>query len=128
VPRKKKTASKTAEETFGQRLARLRTAAGFTQRDLAMLLGISHRRVAYYELQEEHPFTRLIPALAEALGVSGDELLGIEPEPMRPRQGNQRLWRRFRMIEQLPPKERKQLLGLVDTFLERDRLTRDRAS
>ncbi|MEW6367108.1 MAG: helix-turn-helix transcriptional regulator [Acidobacteriota bacterium] len=38
---------RTDSGTFGQRLARLRSAAGYSQRALAAEIGISHRMVAY---------------------------------------------------------------------------------
>jgi len=108
-------------ESFGQRMARLRKDAGFTQRDLAAQLGISQRMVAYYEAQAEHPPTHIIPALAQLLGVSADELLGLRP--IKPsRAANPTLWRRLRQIEKLPSRDKRQLLGLIDTFLDRDRL------
>lgn len=106
---------------FGPRLAQLRKEAGLTQRQLAAELEISQRMVAYYETQTEHPPTHLIAAIVEVLGISADELLGIKP--MRAaRPVNQRLLRRVRQMEKLPPKERKQLLSIIDTFLERERL------
>jgi hypothetical protein len=37
---------------------------------------------------------------------------------------NQRLLQRLRRIEKLPPREKKQLLALIDAFLERDALAR----
>ncbi|MBL8909962.1 MAG: helix-turn-helix transcriptional regulator, partial [Archangium sp.] len=66
-----------SEESFGERLARLRKAAGYTQKELGEEVGTSQRMVAYYEAQTEHPPTKLMPALAKALGVSADELLGL---------------------------------------------------
>lgn len=33
-----------------------------------------------------------------------------------------RLWRRFKQVEKLPAKERRQLLQLIDAFLEREKL------
>ena len=108
-------------ESFGQRMARLRKDAGFTQRDLSRQLGISQRMVAYYEAQAEHPPTHIIPALAELLSVSADELLGLQP--LKPaRAANPSLWRRLRQIDKLPAKDKRQLLAVIDTFLERDRL------
>lgn len=41
--------SEPAGNDFGERLAALRKAAGFTQVELAAELGISQRMVAYYE-------------------------------------------------------------------------------
>ena len=41
------------EEPFGARLAQLRQAAGYSQRDLARESGISQRMIAYYVLPPE---------------------------------------------------------------------------
>ena len=116
-----KTKPSAQQETFGKRMAKLRKDAGFTQRALAAELGISQRMIAYYEGQTEYPPAHLIPALSEVLGASADELLGIVPLKAR-RPTNQRLWRRFRQIEKLPAQQRKQLLAVIDTFLDRERL------
>jgi len=53
-------------------------AAGYSQRDLAAEIGISQRIVAYYETQSDYLPTHLFTVLAKALGVSADQLLGIE--------------------------------------------------
>jgi transcriptional regulator with XRE-family HTH domain len=115
-------------ETFGKRLARLRRDAGYSQRELGEQLGISQRMVAYYEGQTEHPPAQLIPGIAEVLGVSADVLLGLKPVKAEGRASNQRLWRRFKQIEKLPPTERRQLLGIIDAVLDRHRLVQRQAS
>jgi transcriptional regulator with XRE-family HTH domain len=119
---KRKIATDT-DETFGERLARFRKAAGYTQRDLAAELDISQRMVAYYEAETDHPPTKLLPLLAKTLAVSADELLGIKShKDKRPPDG--RLWRRFKELDKLPPKQRRQLVQIIDAFLERERLRR----
>lgn len=121
VPRKTKTEKPVLNEPFGDRMAKLRKNAGFSQRDLAKELGVTQRMIAYYEAQSENPPAHLLPALGELFGVSTDELLGIKPtRPAGP--ANQRLLHRMKQIEKLPPKEKKQLLALIDAFLERDLL------
>jgi len=119
VPKKRKGLN-TNGEPFGKRLARLRQTAGFSQYTLADELGISQRMVAYYEGETEHPPTHLLPALAKALGVSTDQLLGLEKE--NPRNRDFQLWRRFSKVAKLPPQKRKQIVQIVDTFLEMDKL------
>jgi transcriptional regulator with XRE-family HTH domain len=119
VPKKRK-GLHVNEEPFGKRLARLRQAAGFSQYTLADELGISQRMVAYYEGETEHPPTHLLPALAKALGVSTDQLLGLEKE--NPRNRDFQLWRRFSKVAKLPPQKRKQIVQIVDTFLEMDKV------
>jgi transcriptional regulator with XRE-family HTH domain len=115
-----------SDETFGQRLARFRKEQGYSQRDLAAELGISQRMLAYYESQSEHPPTKLLPLLVEVLGVSADELLGIRSSKQRRPDG--RLWRRFKELEQLPVQQRRQILQIVDAFLERERLRKKSGS
>src|ERR1700730_13340833 len=109
-------------ESFGAQLARLRQEAGLSQRDLAAEVGISQRMIAYYEKQTAHPPTHLLAILAEALGVSADQLLGIKEVKSNGRSRDNRLWRRFSQVEQLPQSQRKQIVQILDAFLERDKL------
>ena len=117
-----------APETFGRRLARLRKAAGYSQRALAAELGISQRMVAYYESQTEHPPTHLLPSLADALSLTTHPLLGREAVSPRKAPKNQQLLRRLRTVESLPAAERRQVLHLIDALVERNLLRRQRAS
>ena len=116
-----------AGETFGKRIARLRKAAGYTQRELAVELGISNRMVAYYEGETDYPPAAILPTLARVLGVSADELLGLKPVKTKPRTQDNRLWRRFRQVEKLPSIDRRQIVQLIDTFLDRADLREKRA-
>jgi len=85
--------------------------------------------VAYYEGQTDHPPTQLLPVLVDVLGVSADELLGIKPitTAKASRISSERLWRRFKQVEKLSPADRKQLLAIIDTFLERAQLAKKSA-
>jgi transcriptional regulator with XRE-family HTH domain len=104
-------------ETFGQRLARLRKAAGYTQHTLAQAMSISHRMVAYYEVQTAHPPTHLLPKLAQVLGVSADQLLGIEKVKVL-KQKDSRLRRLLEKVEGLPSSRRKQVAQLMQDILK----------
>ncbi len=83
---------------------------------------------AYYEGQTDYPPTHLFPALTEVLGVSADAILGLKMIKRKSKASNQRLWRRLKEIEDLPQRERKQLLTVVDAFLDRNRLSKRNAS
>lgn len=106
-------------ESFGKRLARLRKAAGYSQRSLADELGISYRVVAYYEAQTEHAPTHLLPALADALGITTDQLLGREPVSARKAPENRRLLRKLRLVEKLPPRARQAVLEHIEGLVTR---------
>lgn len=108
---------------FGKRLVRLRKAAGYTQVELAKELGVSQRMISYYEGHTEHPPSALIPQMATLLGVTADELLGIKPVK-RTRKPDTRLQRRFQQIESMGAKEKRQIMQVLDAFIEREQLRR----
>jgi transcriptional regulator with XRE-family HTH domain len=104
-------------------MAGLRQEAGYSQRELAAEIGISQRMVAYYEGETDYPPAGILPDLARVLGVSTDQLLGVKAVRSRTKKPQDtRLWRRFKQVEKLPAKERRQLLQLIDAFLEREKL------
>lgn len=104
-------------ETFGRRLAALRKSAGYSQREFALEIGISHRMVAYYEAQTEHPPAQLLPTIARALHLTTDQLLGLEPLQKRQPPLNQQLLRKMKKIEALPPRDQRPLLRTIDAYL-----------
>jgi transcriptional regulator with XRE-family HTH domain len=70
---------------FGGRLKKLREEAGLTQRELAERAEVSLSIVFQIEQgAKKDPRISTLVALAEALGVSVDELVGRETEPPEP--------------------------------------------
>lgn len=110
------------EEPFGTRLARSRQAAGYSQRDLARESGISQRMIAYYEKQPQYPPMHVLSQLAEALGVPADELFSHEGKKTAAKVKDMRIWRRLEQIEVLAEKDKRQVIQLLDTFIENNRL------
>ena len=113
-----------AAEGFGARLATLRKAAGISQTALAAEVGISQRMMAYYEGPIAHPPSNLLPSMAAALGVSVDALLGVETSKRRTKATDTRLARRLQEVEKLGTAERRQIIQLIDAFIERGQLKR----
>jgi transcriptional regulator with XRE-family HTH domain len=66
-------------EEFGGRLKRLREECGWSQSDLAEAAGVSLYTLQGWEQGRRVPLATVLPKLARALGVSADELLGLEP-------------------------------------------------
>lgn len=106
-------------KNFGRRLAQLRQTAGYSQREFAKEVGISQRMVVYYEKQTERIPVDLLPRLAKTLGVSTDQLFGMEKTKDESRMRDNRLWRRFAQVEKLSPGERKPIIQLLDAFLKK---------
>ena len=67
------------QETFGQRLQRLRKNANLTQEDVATKLNITAQAVSKWENDVSAPDISVLVELSEILGVSLDELLGKAP-------------------------------------------------
>jgi len=109
---------------FGARLAQLRKTAGYTQTSLAEEIGISQRMVAYYEGPEAYPPAHLLPAIAKALCVSTDELLGVTSAKRATKVGNSRIARRLQEIEKLNAKDKRQVVAFLDSFIDHDKLKR----
>jgi transcriptional regulator with XRE-family HTH domain len=113
------------EQGFGQRLASLRKSAGFTQIELAAELGVSQRMVAYYESPAATPPANLLPQIASTLGVTIDELFGRGAKRRLVKQeGDSRLRRRLLAIEKLDVADKRQVLQVIDAFIERGQLKR----
>lgn len=109
-------------EHFGERLAALRKAAGYTQVEFAAELAITQRMVAYYEAPDAHPPAHLLPQMAQALGIGVEVLLGIEPPRRGKKLATNRLERRLMEIEKLGTAEKRQIIQIIDTFIERGKL------
>lgn len=108
---------------LGSHLAQLRKAAGYTQTELAEALGTTQRVIAYYEGETDHPPAALLPQLAKVLGVSADEILQLKPLK-KARKPDTRIERRLQQIEKLAPQEKRQVITLLDAFIERAQLKR----
>ncbi|MCP9496914.1 MAG: helix-turn-helix domain-containing protein [Pyrinomonadaceae bacterium MAG19_C2-C3] len=109
---------KTTATASGARLARLRGQARLSQVQLAEAVGIPQRTLSFYEREAEAIPSTLIPALAQALGVTIEEVLGIEASGARKKRGPQsQLERQLTAIASLPRKEQQQLLAVVEAFI-----------
>ena len=62
--------------TFGERLAYYIKDAGMSQKQVAEAIGVTPTRLNYWVKDKREPDVFYIKALANAIGVSGDELLG----------------------------------------------------
>ena len=72
------------ENSMGKRIAALRREKGYKQDDIAKKLNISPQAVSKWENDQSYPDISVLPALAEYLGVSVDELLTGKKEEIAP--------------------------------------------
>ncbi len=71
-------------ESIGARLRDARTQRGLSLRSVAQALGVSASLISQVETGKTQPSVSTLYAIAQHLGVSLDELLGIAPTSSRP--------------------------------------------
>ncbi len=104
------------EETFGQRLARVRKERGFTQTELAEKVGAIQALISDYERGRTRAHAEIIAAIARALEVSADELLGLKPPEAGSAKISRRFLRRMQQLEDLPAHDQKAILKHIDAL------------
>ncbi len=115
-------ATQAGMETIAERVARMRREKGITQVEMAELLGVSQSVVSDYERGALRLHGELIAKVAEILGASADEILGLEVKAASKEQGaatNRRLLRRIQQIDSLPKRDQEALLRTIDAFLSK---------
>lgn len=84
--------------------------------------GYTQVEFAADEAPDSHPPAHLLPQMAQAPGVSVEVLLGISL-PRRPKKlATNLLERRLMAIEKLNTTEKREILKIIDTFIERGKL------
>jgi transcriptional regulator with XRE-family HTH domain len=110
-------------ETLGARIARLRREKGLTQAELAEALQVSQPVISDYENDVIRLPTDALVQIAELLGTSTDELLGIKAATTRTSANNsiknRRLYRRMQEIEKLPRRDQEALLRTIEAFISK---------
>ena len=102
-------------ESLGRRLARLRRAKGWNQREMGERLGLRAAEISRLEVGRRQPRADLVPRLSEVFGVSSDYLLTGRSfgEPQR----DARLRERIEALETLPEPQRNHLVEFLDALL-----------
>lgn len=70
------------EQTLGKRIMLCRKNLGMTQNDLADALGVTAQAVSKWENDQSCPDINMLPKLAQIFGITTDELLGHQAEPV----------------------------------------------
>lgn len=67
-------------DNFAENLRNARIAAKLSQKEVAERVGVAKSTYSLYEAGKRRPVIAGIKALADALGVTADELLGLPPQ------------------------------------------------
>ena len=127
MPKKVRPASE-----FGERLATLRQARGLTQVQLAEKIGSTQRAISRYETIADRAPAPVLAKLAQALGVTTDELLGVKrtrtAKTLTDDPEARRLWKKFQQVMALPEKDRRAVIRLVNSLVAATAPAKDRAA
>jgi len=104
-------------EQLGRRIAALRKERGLTQVQLADALGISQQQVLSFEKGRRRIPVSALPALAEILHVSVEELLGAETPPTK-RGPTPKLQKQLERLQQLPRSQQKIVSQMLEAVLQ----------
>jgi transcriptional regulator with XRE-family HTH domain len=102
---------------FGQRLAAAREQAGLSQAQLAERLGTTQRAISWWEREPVALRTEQLTALADALGVSMDFLLGKQPLKARGSGPVGKARRLFDAISKLPRHQQEKIFAILEPFI-----------
>ena len=100
-------------------LRSLRQKAGLSMRQLAEMIGVDHSNLRYWENSGKNPRSDLLPAIAEALGVSTDELLGLKP--IAKSTPASRAKRTFDRLAKLPRSQQTKILDVVEALVDQNK-------
>ena len=93
---------------FAKNLRKFRKDKGYSQQKLAKILGYGYTAIANYESGRNEPSLDVLIVLAETLGVTVDELLGVEQNPEE---------KRFlSAFQKLDAEKKMTILNMMDTL------------
>lgn len=90
-----------------------------TQVDLAEAAGTTQRAISYYENEAGYPPAAQLVALAKALKVTTDELLGLKaakPDPRAEDPETRKLWKKFQLVASLPERDQRAVIRLINSL------------
>jgi transcriptional regulator with XRE-family HTH domain len=105
---------KTFFKQLGSRIAELRKEQGLTQVQLAATLDLTQQMVASYEVGRRRVPVSLLLAIAEALSISVEQLIGT---PSAKRGPAPKLQQQMEKIQRLPKTQRRFVMQMLDTVI-----------
>jgi transcriptional regulator with XRE-family HTH domain len=113
--------AKNDRPSFGERLALARQQAGLTQQQLADKLDVTQRVITYWEREPVALRAEQLAALADALGVTTDFLVGRDAPKTRGTGPVGRARRVLETVSRLPRHQQKKIIDVVEAFVSANR-------
>jgi transcriptional regulator with XRE-family HTH domain len=102
---------------FGQRLAEARERVGLTQQQVAQRVGVDQRVIAYWERRPVALRPDQMSALADALNVTTDYLVGRPAKDRAPKGPPGKLRLAFEKAHKLPRNQQSRIVEFVEAYV-----------
>jgi len=103
---------------LGQRITEARKAQGLTQVQLAEILGIAQQTLAHYEGGKLRVAVAQLAPLAQTLGVSVEELVGVPTRRAGKRGPTPKLQQQVERLSRLPQAKQRVVMEMLEGFLK----------
>ncbi len=107
---------------IGTNIRKFRRERDWTQAELAAKVGIQKQNVSRYENGRVEPRETMLGKLAEALGVTREELLGESDPREEVLLDDPELRRLFKEVADLPERDREALKRIMDLVVKQHRV------
>lgn len=108
---------------FAEKLVKLRNERGFTQQEMAKLIGVGIAQIRRYEKGKSSPTLEVIKNIARSLGVSSDELIFDEKERVPAAKIlDRKLLDQFEVISTLHPHDKDAIKTILESVIIKSRL------
>jgi transcriptional regulator with XRE-family HTH domain len=103
---------------LGKNIRLLRKQKGLTQVELSKMLDCSQAMITTYESGKKKPSVSSLARLAEALGVSIDNVVGNNAQPKdSDKIKNPKLWKKFSQLDELADTDKRTVFRMIDGLL-----------
>lgn len=104
-------------KAMGARIAELRKASSITQVQLAETMDVSQQTVASWEVGRRGVPVSMVPALARALGVTVEALIGETERPAAKRGPTPKLQQQLERLSALPKPKQRAVMEVLEAML-----------
>lgn len=112
-------------QSLGSRIAQLRDAKGYTQAELARLVGVSQQAVFAWEIGERRISVFVLTKLAKVYSMTVEQLMGLaRPVRVPKRRLSPRAMRHAERLQALPKTQQRFLVRIIDTLEESNSATK----
>jgi transcriptional regulator with XRE-family HTH domain len=108
--------------TFAVRIKKLRVNKGYSQKDIAEIIGVNYINYGRYERGLSRPSADTLTKLADAFGISIGYLLeGEQTDAAVADFKDKELLAMFKEVEKFSPKNKEHIKALIDAFIKKEK-------